>query len=309
MLRTGSPSSEITKLQIEECDNQVIVLVFYGTSCMGKTELVRLLREMSVVDSILVQDVSKDTIARPLMDAYSKEHPEILYEDIYMTILSQITKQFAEDAFRALSHLKPGKNIVVLDDAWADSKLIEKISETTIAPGYEKKVICVYPKVSEKRMYSDMPFSLQLIVNLIYRVMGRKEHETMIYEDVKKVQIVISFLRLYSNVVDIPSRFKEELPAFAFTPLEFHQEEDSTLDVNQLPQEVKEIFDQVTYCFENMGAPFEYPFVTGKEHFVKLTQMMDKLIEEQAHYKIPEFINYGRKAEWEKWYNRYIKNT
>lgn len=310
MLQTGSPSSEKTKMERdEEIQGEVIVLAFYGTSCMGKSELVRFIRDRSSQDSVHVQDISKDVVAKPLMDAYHASHPEMLYENVYMTIFGQVVEAYWSEAFRALNNLKPGKNIVVLDDAWADSKLVQKILDEGVSPGYAKKIICIHPKISEKRTYMDLPFSLQFIVNLIYRVMGRKEHETMVYEDVKKIQIVLSFLKLYSGIQDIPNKFGEELPADAYTSLEFHQEDDSDLNEADLPDEIKEVFKQVTICFETMGAPFESPFVTGKENFDKLTLMMAKLIENKAHMRLPAFINYARKSEWDEWYNRYLRSA
>lgn len=303
MLQTGSPSSEKTKMDDQEIRNEVIVLAFYGTSCMGKSELVRFIKERSAEDRVHVQDISKDVVAKPLMDAYHQANPDVLYENVYMTILTDILETYCTETFRALSNLKPGKNIVVLDDAWADSKLVQKILDENVSPGYSKKVICVYPKVSKKRMYMDLPFSLQFIVNLIYRVIGRKEHETMVYEDIKKVQIVLSFLKLYSGIQDIPSKFSDELPANIYTPLEFHQEDDEPLVESELPVEISMIFQQVSKCFNTMGAPFESPFVTGKDNFAVLTGMMAKLIDEQAHARLPRYINYARLSEWRIWYD------
>lgn len=307
MLLTAPIPSENSKMNITEKSNELIVLVFYGTSCMGKTELVRFIKEKSKDDGIWIQDVSKDVIARPMIDAYHKEHPEVLYENIYMGIFEQVAKVYWEQTFRALDKLKPGKNIVVLDDPWADSKLVHKILENSAATGYKKRVICAYPKIAEKRLFMDLPFSLQFIVNLVYRVMERKEHQTMIYDDVKKVQIVLSFLRMYAGIKDIPTKFAEELPAHEYASLEFHQEKDTELIEADLPAEIKDVFNQVKTCFETMGAPFESPFVTGKENFVKLTELVDKLLQDEAHTKLSNFINYARKSEWEKWYNTCLK--
>lgn len=303
MLATGSPSSEKTKMETDEQENQVTILAFYGTSCMGKSELVSFIREKAGQSGTMVADISKDSVARPLMDAYHPNHPDVPYEDIYMTIYGDIVQKFTDDTFRALRNLKTGKNIVILDDAWANEKLLEQIASDDVAPGYKKKIVCVYPKVSEKLSYSNLPFSLQFIVNLLYRVVERKTHETMVYEDVKKIQIVISFLKLYSNIKNIPDKFKLELPIDEFYSLEFHQESDITQEDERMPDNIREVFKQIELCFEKMGAPFESPLVTGKEEFVKLNELITKLIECQAHNTLQSFINFGRKSEWEKWYN------
>lgn len=303
MFPRGSPSSEKTKSDVEEKTNEVVVIAFYGTSCMGKSELVTFIKEKADEDGTFVQDISKDTVARPMMDAYYKEHPEMPFEDVYMTIYNEVVQKFTDDSFRALRSLKPGKNIVFLDDAWANEKLLQRIATEDITPGYNKKIICVYPKVSEKFNYSNLPFSLQFIVNLLYRVVVRKEHQTLVYDDVKKIQIVLSFLKLYSNIRNIPEKFKEELPIDAFYSLEFHQESEITQEDDRMPENMREVFKQIEACFEKMGAPFESPLVTGKEEFVKLNQLIGKLIETQADQTLNNFINFGRKSEWEKWYN------
>lgn len=308
MLSRGSPSSEKTKLEPETKENEVVVVAFYGTSCMGKSELVAFIRDQAKIDGSFVQDVSKDTVARPMMDAYHKEHPELPYEDIYMTIYGNVVQKFIEDSFRALRSLQPGKNIVFLDDAWANEKLLERIATEDVCPGFNKRVICVYPKISEKVNYSNLPFSLQFIVNLLYRVVIRKEHQTLVYDDVKKIQIVISFLKLYSNISNIQERFKDELPIDEFYSLEFHQESDISHEDDRMPESLREVFKQIEACFEKMGAPFESPLVTGKEEFEKLTKQVNSLIDNKAHQTMTNFINFGRKSEWEKWYKTLFSN-
>lgn len=85
--------------------------------------------------------------------------------------------------------------------------------------------------------------------------------------------------------------------------LEFHQESEITQEDDRMPENMREVFKQIEACFEKMGAPFESPLVTGKEEFVKLNQLIGKLIETQADQTLNNFINFGRKSEWEKWYN------
>lgn len=302
MLSTGSPSSDKTKEKTER-DNEVVVIAFFGTSCMGKSELVHFMRQRGEEDNTTVVDVNKDTVARPLMDAYYAEHPDLPFEDVYMNIYGQVTEKFVDEAFRALRNLAPGRNIVVLDDAWANEKLLQRIATEDVAPGYKKRMICVYPKMPDKSLYSSLPFSLQFIVNLLYRVVQRKDHPTMVYDDVKKIQIVISFLKLYSNIRSIPEKFKEDIPFEEFYALEFHQESDIAHGDERMPQTVSEIYKQIEVCFEKMGAPFESPLVTGKPEFERLSHLINKLIENKGHTTQKNFINYGRKSEWENWYN------
>lgn len=297
----GSPSSE--KSIAQDCDNAVVVIAFYGTSCMGKSELARFVKDKAAQTGVHVLDVNKDTVARPMMDAFYQEHPDLPFEDVYMKIYGQVEQKFTQDTFRALGNLKPGKNVIVLDDAWANEGLLRRIANEDLVPGYKKKIVCVYPKIPDKSKYDALPFSLQFIVNLLYRVVIRKYHETMVYDDVKKIQIVISFLKLYGGIRNIPEKFKTELPIDEFYPLEFHQESDITTEDERMPPIVREVYKQIETCFEKMGAPFESPLVTGKEEFVKLNDLIQKLIDCQAHHTLNNFINYGRKSEWEKWFD------
>lgn len=163
MFPTGSPSSEKSLLQNADdlqSVNSVLVVAFYGVSCMGKSELVTFIREKSRQDIINVVDISKDSVARPLMDLFHKENPSVPFTDIYMTIYERIEKAFNSEILRAMNNLEQGRNILIIDDAWANSKVMSQISQPEVALGYKKRIICVYPKVSHHNYHLDLPFSL-----------------------------------------------------------------------------------------------------------------------------------------------------
>lgn len=270
---------------------------------MGKSELVTFIREKSRQDIINVVDISKDSVARPLMDLFHKENPSVPFTDIYMTIYERIEKAFNSEILRAMNNLEQGRNILIIDDAWANSKVMSQISQPEVALGYKKRIICVYPKVSHHNYHLDLPFSLQFVLNILHRVLDRKGHETMIYDDIKKIQIVMSFVKLYSGITDIPEKFKCESGANEFCPVEFHQEHSDTQ--TDIPESIKQVYCQIALCFEKLGAPFETPFVQGKQEVETLTKLLQAL---QVDDKETEpFLNYGRKSEWEKWYSRATK--
>jgi hypothetical protein len=323
MIGTGSPSSQqpvletsyvpdVTPFRCQDSmkknhKNVVVIVAFYGVSCMGKSELVSYVREKARHDEIAVNDVSKDTIARPLLDAYQKANPSVPFQDIYMTIYSNIIEIFINEVMRALASLKPGRNIVIIDDAWADKDLMQRILKPEVAPEFEKKLICVYPKMSSHVLYPDLPFSPQFILNLCHRVIGRKNHETMIYDDLKKVQIVLSFIKLYHGIQDIPSKFREETKFHEFFPVEFHQEShEHHLADAELPPLIEKIYSQMSLCFQKMGAPFETPFIQGKEEVEKLIELIQLLDDPESASEITPYINFGRKTEWDKWFHRIL---
>jgi hypothetical protein len=287
--------------------NSVIILAFYGVSCMGKTELVLFLRERARHDEITIFDISKDHVARPLMDAFAKQNPEVRFQDIYMMIYDNVEKAFCDAATCAMENLRPGKNILILDDAWANSKLIKQLNQPTVAVNYEKRTMCVFPKVSQTNFHGDIPFSLQFILNVCHRVVHRTDHETMVYDDVKKVQIVLSFIKLYTGVKSIPDKFQSDFNAQDFFPLEFHQESEVHHTSEDAPEFVRRIYGQLELCIERLGAPFETPFVQGKPEVEKLVELIQQIDTTDESSGISPFINFGRKAEWEKWYHKLSK--
>ena len=287
--------------------NSVIIIAFYGVSCMGKTELVRFLRERARHDEITIFDISKDHVARPLMDAFAQQHPDVRFQDIYMTIYDQVEKAFCDAATCAMDNLRPGKNILILDDAWANSKLIKQLSQPTIAVGHEKRTMCVYPKVSPANYHGEVPFSLQFILNVCHRVVHRTDHETMVYDDVKKVQIVLSFIKLYTGVKSIPDKFQADFSLQDFFPLEFHQESQVHHASEEAPEFVRNIYAQLELCIEKLGAPFESPFVQGKPEVEKLVDLIQQIHAADESSGISPSINFGRKSEWEKWYHKLSK--
>ena len=220
-----------------------------------------------------------------------------------MKVGDQVNQHFFEDAISLFENLRPRRNLVILDDAWAFEKLLWKIDSPKTAPGYAKRTICIYPRVPNDHKFDSYPFSLQLIANLLYRAVARKEHETLVYDDFKKIQVVISFVKLFSNITSIPDHFRSRLPINEFHALEFHQEDEDSLDGNKLPPIIREIFQQIQICLEEMGPPLESPLVTGKSTFVKLASLVNTLVDGQALLYMDRVINYGRKAEWVKWFD------
>ena len=59
----------------QKIENCLFIIVFYGTACMGKTELVNTLKIWVSSTEVWVTDVNKDRVARHLMDAYQNFTP------------------------------------------------------------------------------------------------------------------------------------------------------------------------------------------------------------------------------------------
>lgn len=306
---------------IDHSGCSILVLAFYGVSCMGKSELVAYLRERSRVDKISLTDISKDAVAKPLMDAYHRENPDLPYKDIYMTIHDQIVAAFEEEVRTSMAKIETGRHIFILDDAWASTKLIDQIMKPTETnENVKKHLLYVYPKVSPDQRHQNIPFSLQLISNLCFRVISRKSHETMVYDDIKKVQIVLSFILLYAGTLDIPAKFQSVSPKGEFVPIEFHQEvlrHESKF--SPAWEKIQKIYDQTALCLESLGTPFETPFVNGLSEITVLVEMLHSLTDSESSSdlmnsskrevssEMAQFINYGRKSEWDKFYSRFSR--
>lgn len=283
-------------------ENAVTIIPFYGLSCMGKSELVAFLRSYAPKDNVSVFDVSIDAIANPMMKEFKLNNPEVNDEDIYMKIYDKISKRFAEQIFHTLQNLKAGKNILVIDNAMADNEILRKIKgKEDIAPGYRKRIFCLYPKVPQHSLHANLPFSLQLVLNVCHRVVQRKSHETMTYDKEKKLQIVLSFTKLYLGVNSIPDHYKEKTEVDAFHHLEFHQESGKGHQSDQMPDLIIRLYNQIEASLKALGVPFESPFVTGKREVEHLAKLLDEL-QHLDKSQVQPYINYGRKTEWEEWY-------
>jgi len=279
--------------------NSVLIISFYGISCMGKSELVRMIIERAKADGIHTQKVCKDAVSKVLVDEFSKANPEVPYENIFMTIFPEIRQAFSDGVFACVDNLKPGCNIILVDDAIPDAAILQRLVSNSTAPNYQKKLMSLYPKVPIHKRVQDFPFSNQFILDMCFRAVERTEHETMIYDDAKKVQIILSFIRLFHGIPEIPEKYQLETKLHEFVPLEFHQEPER--DDQEMPELIQKTYTQIHKCFESMGPVFETPFVTGREEVARLVLLILE-IQKSENTDSRSFLRYGKKEDWLQFY-------
>lgn len=285
--------------------NSVLVISFYGISCMGKSELVRMIVERAKADGIHTQKVCKDAVSKVLVDDFAKANPEVPYENIFMTIFPEIRQAFADGVFACVDNLKPGCNIILVDDAIPDSAILQRLVSNSTAPNYHKKLMSLFPKVPIHKRLPDSPFSNQFILDMCFRAVERTEHETMIYDDAKKVQVILSFIRLFQGTPEIPQKYQLDTKIHEFVPLEFHQEPER--DDEEMPELIHKTYKQIHKCFESLGPVFETPFVTGREEVARLVLLILE-IQKSENTDSRSFLRYGKKEDWLQFYSN-VKKT
>lgn len=273
------------------------VVIFFGVSCMGKTTFSKLLSQGCRDSNSQYLWTSFDSCGEPILEEYKKNHPECTDpEAVFIACWGDILERFHKDIFHTISHeLKPGKNVVVIDDAKLDPKVLAKLSMRDLSPNFNSELIAVYPK-SDKWAVStslELPFSFQLISNLCYRVLNRKGHGTVNYRAEKCIQLVLSFCILYKGVDDFEEHFQKEAKFTRMIPLYFHQEVPTE---RFSPLILGELRDLVKSSLLALRAPFESPMVNGLEEFIALANFL------QNKSKIDQlqgFFSFGDKKVWE----------
>ena len=89
------------------------------------------------------------------------------------------------------------------------------------------KVVCLYPWSPIDRNYqtglSFLPFSESLILNVLRRVLLRKEHQTVTGDDLEKALLVLNFMNLYSGTKSIRGKnFRDKETVSDFVAVKFH---------------------------------------------------------------------------------------
>lgn len=292
------------------------IVSFNGVSCMGKSEFIRGLKKYASAGNVVFHEVSKDTVARPLMDAFAQENPEVPFANIYMTILGPILAAFDTRLYEIVDNLDSNsKHVLIIDDAIPNPKLLQSLVERTPVQVGPAQIIIIQPEtLVQKKECGD--FSLQFVANLCLRVLNRKQHETMLYDDVKKVQIVLSFVKIYNALTEESIKSAQGEASFPagtrIQEVEFHQEWYGPVDNEQ----VQTVYASVQRSLKSLGLPFETPFITGLPevqelvgHLHSLNALSNQTDGGQSTSKLANYINYGRSEEWTKVYSQLLPSS
>ena len=224
--------------------------------------------------------------------------------------------------FDALECSEPGKHLLFIDQcklAPGTHKKIEKILlEKSGSQAF--KTVAIHPDDTgrfylrgfegeeglegEKRLF--VPFSAQLIFNLCYRALNRKEHETMDYGDVKTLQIILSFLRMYENVESFKNEFGADMAYNRMLKLNFYyeraQEDDDSPQKDRKWARLEEFVILARNAINSIQTPFgsikglEYPEIASLASFVRA--------QAAEGADLADFVSFGDLDEWDLFFGK-----
>ena len=216
--------------------------------------------------------------------------------------LSQI--ELRKQTLDALANLKPGKNIIIIDFINADKELMEKIQSPEVAAGFEKKLVCLYPKICGDSIYPDLPFSRQFLMNLCHRFLVRQGHIITFDDPVTRYQVFITILKPYTGFKDVPSKVKAEMHFDHFEPIEFYQGVPEDQQAVELSPIIDNVHKQISVCRDTYDAAPGNPFAHGRDEYQKLYELLTILDKDAESPEIKPYLSFGRKDEWNKSYEK-----
>lgn len=287
-------------------ENELLVVLFYGVSCMGKTTFAKMVQQEAQKKQINFKKVSLDAIGGPVLKKFKEDNPDITdNEEVFFNCWAKIAALFKDQIFEEISKCKPGKNLLFIDDGKLEPTILQKLESPDLLSTHNVKLLAIYPKKHthfEVNNETFIPFSPQLILNLCIRCLTREAHETMDYIPEKLLQIVISFTILYSNVDCFKSHFLTEAKFTEMLEIPFHQEkhihhEDEEKTV--LCDNGKKHFDEFQLIMKNVYENIKAPFESLKTAEIKhLTELKEFLADEYKIGTLKNLINYAGKGDW-----------
>lgn len=212
--------------KITSHENELLVILFYGVSCMGKTTFAKMMQNEAQKKQINFKKVSLDVIGGPVMKKFKEDNPSITdNEEVFFNCWAKIAALFKDSIFEEISKCKPGKNIIFIDDGKLDPTVLKQLESPDLLNTHAVKLLAIYPENTENfeiDTETSIPFSPQLILNLCQRCLAREVHETMDYIPEKLLQIVISFTILYSNVTSYETHFVNDAKFTEMLEVPFH---------------------------------------------------------------------------------------
>lgn len=286
------------KLQKPSQEDKLIILVFYGVACLGKTTFTKMIKSYCKTHNIRINCISRDQIATPIIGKYKEDNPNVTdKEKIWFDNCGEITALFHEEILELIKSTKKGSNLLVIDDGRIDPNLLKSISNSQLLPSHDVEIIAVYPKNSEKFEISEgrfVPFSKILMLNLCYRSLMREAHETMNYKDDKTLQIVLSFTMLYEGTEDFVTNFKNEATYSRMIQVPFITE--SEFKGNGRENEIFEEFEiLLKRAYLSIKAPFEY---LKESDPTDLDNLALFLRNEEKMKELEGLLSYGQKDRW-----------
>ena len=312
MMEITSPNlvlSDLTKKKFTE-KNQLLILVFFGGLSIGKTTFHKKLRSCAKEAGINYLNLSNDTVSLWGLEQYRIENPgQYTEEELYAKAIGNIAILFEKELKRIIKQdLKPGKNLLLIDHAKLEHHILEYLSSSKIRVDYKVDLVGVHPKNNghitihrnmdeSSKKVTNIPFSNQLVLNMVSRTLKRKEHETMVYEDSKKLHVVFSFLLLFEGIQDLNQFYKHKYNWSKIISMDFYTHKDE--DLNNSYQ-LSIVYNQINKCLQTINI-FEHPFKSGKNEILKLIRLI-----EEENKQINKYFSYASENSWNQTINNIL---
>jgi len=120
--------------------NQLLIVIFYGVSCLGKTTFSSTIAKFCKSAETDYHAISFDEPGGEVISRFKEENPEITdREEIFFRCWAEITALFHKRIFEIVNSLESGRHVLFVDDGKIDPKILKKLSSDKLKPGFAEK--------------------------------------------------------------------------------------------------------------------------------------------------------------------------
>ena len=153
--------------------------------------------------------------------------------------------------------------VLMIDDCGVDQGFLNRLLQKAEILGLEVKFYRLYPEPHGGiQVSSDLhiKLSFQFILNLCWRVLNRGYHHTFNYCPEKKIQLVLSFVRVYEQKLEayLSKEGRLNTDNHSDLEIEFHHEK----EIEEFDTNILEIEENLKICLRQI-VPFESPVITA----------------------------------------------
>lgn len=126
--------------------NELLIVLFYGVSCLGKTTFSEFVHEEALKKFINFKRVSFDEVASGILSKFKEENPAVTdNQEIFFKCWAQIASSFDKEIFSQIAKSKPGRNLIFIDDGKIDPSVIAKLEAPDLLGSHQIKLVAIYP--------------------------------------------------------------------------------------------------------------------------------------------------------------------
>lgn len=268
--------------------NEVIYIVFYGLSCIGKTYFFDIFQKHCIENSINSVVISSDECSDRATQEYQEKNPDATFDEAFEATRKRTNHIFEAEIKKFTKNINPGRSVILLDKVMNGKRFLSNIQKFFPTPDHEVKIIALYPEDFEQFEINNrtfVPFSASLILNLCNRSIKREEHLTVTGEDKKKIHLMLSFCLLYKNIKSIPAVKASDTHFHAFYPVSFHKFQEEEKLPNEFIDTLRSVLGKVK------------AFQEGEDECQKLVDLFN---DNEKFGELKELLGYGDSAQWAK---------